>query len=212
MQSIRAWARLTLIQINYSRACCFSAARYAREGILIAHQRSRLTCFDCVCPRMPPMAVQTNIVSSKKGLDGVIRVVRRSSPYGLALITLIVLVLIRAWLDHWFLGLGSFLIFLPPVIFAAAQGGGTPGLVVTLIGLALGTAFTASAADFSKGNILEALFFAVAGVGISWMGEQLCRTHIREGENLQALRARETHLRSILATVPDATIVICEKV
>jgi len=157
------------------------------------------------------MAVQTNIVSSKKGLDGVIRVVRRSSPYGLALITLIVLVLIRAWLDHWFLGLGSFLIFLPPVIFAAAQGGVRPGLVLTLIGLALGTAFAASATDFSKGNILEALFFAVAGVGISWMGERLCRTHIREGENLQALRARETHLRSILDTVPDATIVICEK-
>jgi len=157
------------------------------------------------------MAVQTNIVSSKKGLDGVIRVVRRSSPYGLALITLIVLVLIRAWLDHWFLGLGSFLIFLPPVILAAAQGGVRPGLVLTLIGLALGTAFAASATDFSKGNILEALFFAVAGVGISWMGERLCRTHIREGENLQALRARETHLRSILDTVPDATVVICEK-
>jgi two-component system, LuxR family, sensor kinase FixL len=157
------------------------------------------------------MAVQANIASSKKGLDRVIRLLRRSSPYGLAFVALAALVLIRVWLDHWFLGLGSFLIFLPPVIFAAVQGGLKPGLAATLIGLALGAMFAASATGFSNGDILEALFFAVTGVGISWMGEQLFRTHIRESESLQALRAREAHLRSILDTVPDATVVICEK-
>jgi hypothetical protein len=60
-------------------------------------------------------------ISSKEGLDRVIRLLRRSSSYGLAFIALAALVLIRVGLDHWFLGLGSFLIFLPPVIFAAVQ-------------------------------------------------------------------------------------------
>jgi two-component system sensor kinase FixL len=157
------------------------------------------------------MAVQTNIDSCKKGLDEIIRVVQRSSPYGLALVALAGLVLIRAGLGHLLPEPGSFLIFLPPVIVAAAQGGLRPGLVVTLIGLALGAVFAASAGGLTNDDFVEALFFVVTGVGISWLGEQLCRTHNRESKSLQALRARETHLRSILDTVPDATVVICEK-
>jgi two-component system sensor kinase FixL len=46
------------------------------------------------------------------------------------------------------------------------------------------------------------------GAGISWFGEELRRTRIRDREHAADLSAREAHLRSILDTVPDATVVI----
>ena len=59
--------------------------------------------------------------------------------------------------------------------------------------------------------MLETIIFAIVGVGISWFGEQLRLTRIRDLSHAQDLRAREAHLRSILDAVPDATVVIDEK-
>ncbi len=57
---------------------------------------------------------------------------------------------------------------------------------------------------------LDAVVFAVVGVCISWFGELLRRTRIRSRRHARDLRAREAHLRSILDSVPDATVVIDE--
>jgi two-component system sensor kinase FixL len=65
--------------------------------------------------------------------------------------------------------------------------------------------------NFSQPALLEAFVFSIVGGGISWFGEQLRSSRIRNATNAQDLRTREAHLRSILAAVPDATVVIDEK-
>ena len=60
-------------------------------------------------------------------------------------------------------------------------------------------------------EIVEAAIFACVGIGISWFGEQLYRTRLHDQATARDLRAREAHLRSVLDTVPDATVVIDDR-
>ena len=119
--------------------------------------------------------------------------------------------LMLAWGLHPWLGdRGSFLIFIPAVLFAAGFGGLGPGLLATALSVALG-ALLVGRGHFTQPALLETIIFAVVGVGISWSGEQWRLTRIRDLSHTQDLRAREAHLRSILDAVPDATVVIDEK-
>ena len=105
---------------------------------------------------------------------------------------------------------GSFLIFVPAVLFAAGFGGLGPGLLATALSVALGILLMGGG-NISQPAVLEAVIFALVGGGISWLGEQLRLTRSRSKRNARDLQMREAHLRSILDTVPDATVVICEK-
>ena len=119
--------------------------------------------------------------------------------------------LMLAWgLHPWLEDRGSFLIFIPAALFAAGFGGLGPGLLATALSVAIGVLLVGGG-DLSQPALLEALIFAIVGGGISWFGEQLRRSRIRDATHAQDLRARETHLRSILNAVPDATVVIDEK-
>jgi two-component system sensor kinase FixL len=119
--------------------------------------------------------------------------------------------LMLAWgLHPWLQDRGSFLIFIPAILFAASLGGLGPGLLATALSLAFGLLLVSSN-EVAAPEILEAIVFAVVGGGISWFGEQLRRARIRDRTLAHDLRAREAHLRSILYTVPDATVLICEK-
>jgi two-component system, LuxR family, sensor kinase FixL len=119
--------------------------------------------------------------------------------------------LMFAWgLHPWLQDRGSFLIFIPAALFAAGFGGVGPGLLATALSVAIGVLLVGGG-DLSQPALLEALIFAIVGGGISWFGEQLRRSRIRDATHAQDLRARETHLRSILNSVPDATVVIDEK-
>jgi two-component system sensor kinase FixL len=118
--------------------------------------------------------------------------------------------LMLAWgLHPWLEGRGFFLILIPAVLFAAGFGGLGPGLLATALGVALGVLLIGG--NLSQSALLEALIFTIVGGGISWFGEQLRRSRIRDATHTQDLRAREAHLRSILNAVPDATVVINEK-
>src|SRR4029077_15236977 len=59
------------------------------------------------------------------------------------------------------------------------------------------------APDF-LGVASRAATFGVLGIGIAWFGQRLRETRIQSA-------ARESHVESILATVPDAMIVIDER-
>ena len=119
--------------------------------------------------------------------------------------------LMLAWGLHPWLGdRGSFLIFIPAVLFAAGFGGLGPGLLATALSVTLGVLLVGRG-HLTQPALLETIIFAVVGVGISWFGEQLRLTRIRDLSHTQDLRAREAHLRSILDAVPDATVVIDEK-
>jgi two-component system, LuxR family, sensor kinase FixL len=123
----------------------------------------------------------------------------------------VAVMLMAAWgLHPWLDDRGSFIIFIPAVLFAAGLGGLGSGLLATALSLAFGLLLLGST-TLSYPEILEAIIFATVGVGISWCGEQLRRARNRSQKNAQDLRARDAHLRSILDAVPDATVVIDEK-
>ena len=116
-----------------------------------------------------------------------------------------------AWgLHPWLENCGSFLIFIPAVLFAAGFGGLGPGLLATALGVALSILLMGSG-NVSQPALLEAVIFALVGGSISWLGQQLRLARSRSQKNARDLQMREAHLRSILDTVPDATVVICEK-
>jgi len=123
----------------------------------------------------------------------------------------VAVLLMLAWGLHPWLGdRAAFLIFIPAVLFAAGLGGLGPGLLATALSLLFGLMLVGGL-TLNHQTILEAVIFAIVGGGISWFGEELRRTRIRNFKNAQDLRAREAHLRSILDAVPDATVVIDEK-
>jgi two-component system sensor kinase FixL len=123
----------------------------------------------------------------------------------------VAVLLVLAWALHPWLGdRGAFLIFIPAVLCAAGLGGLGPGLLATVLSLVFGLLLVGGT-RLGNPAMLEAVIFAVVGVGIAWFGEELRRTRIRDREHAAGLGAREAHLRSILDAVPDATVVIDEK-
>jgi len=129
--------------------------------------------------------------------------------YWAAAAAVFILFLLVWGLYPWLYGRGSFLIFIPAILFAARSGLG-PGLLATGLSLVLGLLLL-GAYGLTNQDIIIAAIFAIVGSGISWFGEEWRRTRIRDRQHAQDLQAREAHLRSILDTVPDATVVICEK-
>ncbi|MGZ5849407.1 MAG: PAS domain S-box protein [Methyloceanibacter sp.] len=138
----------------------------------------------------------------------VLKPAQQVAPYWLALGAIAVLFVLRAALEPWLHDRAPFLMFLPAILLAAGLGGLKPGLMATVVSLGLGLVFADDADGLTNPELLEAALFVAVGVGISCFGEQLRRARIRDEANARALLAREAHLRSILDTVPDATIVI----
>ena len=105
----------------------------------------------------------------------------------------------------------AFVIFIPAVLIAAGFGGFGPGLLATVLSVVLGVLLIGSArltGPAHPRSTSSSPSWAPASRGI---GEQLRRTRIRSRRHAKDLKAREAHLRSILDTVPDATIVIDER-
>lgn len=130
--------------------------------------------------------------------------------YWVAAAAVSVMFLIPWGLYPWLHGRGSFLIFIPAILFAAGRGGLGPGLLATALGLVLGLLLLSTDGLTSQDTLIAGIF-AIVGGGISWFGEELRRTRARDRQHAEDLQAREAHLRSILDTVPDATVVIDDK-
>lgn len=128
--------------------------------------------------------------------------------YALTLVLVLVAFSLRWVLDPAIGGQPLYLLLVPPVLIAAIIGGLTPGLFATAASLAghlllndeLSVITDPSSADWSNA-VTRALTFVLLGIGISSFGEYSGRARARA-------EAREAHLKSILATVPDAMIVI----
>jgi two-component system sensor kinase FixL len=130
--------------------------------------------------------------------------------YWLAVTSVGLLLLLRIGLGPWLHAHGAFLLFIPAILLAAGVGGLGPGLVATALSLISGI-FVGGVDNLARPEIMEAAIFAAVGIGISWFGEQLYRTRLHDQETARNLRAREAHLRSVLDTVPDATVVINDR-
>jgi two-component system, LuxR family, sensor kinase FixL len=104
-----------------------------------------------------------------------------------------------------------YLFFVPAVLVAAGFGGLGPGLLATAFSAGLVLFVIRPHTVYWSAEILDDAIFALIGVGIAWIGEQLQRSRERASASSAAALAREAHLQSILDTVPDAMIVIDER-
>ncbi|WP_158008327.1 two-component system sensor histidine kinase NtrB [Methyloceanibacter methanicus] len=129
--------------------------------------------------------------------------------YGVAVAAVVGMACLAWGLYPWLEGRASFLIFIPGLAIAAGFGGFGPGLLATLLSAAIGFALVPPS-DVTLPALAEVGVFTGVGLGIAWLGELLRRTRLRSRRSAKAVRSREAHLRSILDTVPDATVVIDE--
>jgi two-component system sensor kinase FixL len=97
-----------------------------------------------------------------------------------------------------------YVIFVPAIIAAAFVGGQGPAVAATLLCLAGSALVLGLNPVASVDEAVNSAFFVVVGLLIAIIGEQLRRNH-------RAAIARQTHLQSILDTVPEAMIVIDEQ-
>lgn len=99
-----------------------------------------------------------------------------------------------------------FIFFVPAILVTAILGGMRPGLLA----LVCSAAAVLLLMVMSEIYWLQLAIFISVGVLIVWMGEMLHQARRVLDRSSEQLRLREAHLRSILDTVPDATIVIDE--
>ena len=111
------------------------------------------------------------------------------------------------WLDHRL----TLIVFVPAIVAAAALGGAAPGALATVLGLAGGLYVTSSAGALAAGDFASIAIFLLVGLVITAGGEAFQSMRSRAAVVNRDLRAREAHLQSILATVPDAMVVITER-
>jgi two-component system sensor kinase FixL len=103
-----------------------------------------------------------------------------------------------------------FLFFVPAVLISAAVGGLGPGLLATVLSLAVACSLLTNAGTPLHSALANGLAFTSIGIAVSWGGELLLRNRRRASVMTRDALAREAHLQSILDTVPEAMIVIDE--
>src|SRR5690606_37522931 len=102
-------------------------------------------------------------------------------------------------------------LFVPAILVAATLGGLGPGIFATLLSFASSLLLLRQHGAATPPDLIAHGIFLLVGGGIAWSGERLRLSHAAEAQQTDDLRAREAHLQSILATVPDALIVIDER-
>lgn len=127
--------------------------------------------------------------------------------YGLALATVVPIFVARLLLHPALGDTAAFILFIPAILVSAIAGGIGPGLFALLLSLS-GVLYIMG---MPQAISIQVLVFTLVGLTIAWMGEMLHHARRAIEETETALKAREAHLRSILDTVPDATVVIDER-
>ena len=135
---------------------------------------------------------------------------KRSAVYVLALLLVACAFALRELLSPSLGNQALYLFLVPPVLLAGVAGGWGPGLLATVVSDVAHLYVTGEIAILPEPSspLFPATFarlatFTALGFGIAWFGERLRATRIQSA-------SREAHLESILATIPDAMIVIDE--
>ena len=132
-------------------------------------------------------------------------------PYGIGTIGVALALGVRTVLAPVLEGAASYLFYVPAILVASALGGWGPGVFATFLGLLIGLFFVADYRALTAADIVNAFVFVLVGVGASWRGELLRRSRADAAASAQQALARETHMKLILDTIPDAMIVIDER-
>jgi two-component system sensor kinase FixL len=131
--------------------------------------------------------------------------------YALAPLAVALALSVRLALAPIMLDTSPYLFFVPAVLLASGLGGWGPGLTATALSALTGLFLIEGFSSIAAPEVVNAIIFAVIGVGIAWGGEQLQRNRIQAATSARQAQAREAHLTSILNTVPEAMIVIDER-
>ncbi|MCH4561239.1 PAS domain S-box protein [Mesorhizobium jarvisii] len=126
--------------------------------------------------------------------------------YLLAAVAVVVVFVARYALQTALGNSAVFILFIPVILISAIAGGIGPGLLAFVLSL-FGALYIVGT---SQATLIQVLIFTLVGLIIAWMGEMLHHARRAIDRSEAALKAREAHLRSILDTVPDATVVIDE--
>jgi len=152
------------------------------------------------------MALNGNITLARRVSDFVLR---RKWPaaegYAFAASAVLVAFVLRYFLMGVLDDRAIYILFVPPVLLAAVTGGIGPGALAVVLSI-FSSGYLRS---LTPGGVQmpEMVVFIAVGIAIAVLGEMLhaIRRDFEWAE--QGLDAREAHLRSILDTVLDATIV-----
>lgn len=136
-------------------------------------------------------------------------VLRRTLPPGYGYAFAASAVLIAFLLRYFLMGVlddrAIYILFVPPILLAAMTGGLGPGMLAVVLSIC--SAVYLRSLTLGGIKVPELIVFFLVGVVTVAMGELL---RVARGETQraeEALDTREAHLRSILDTVLDATIV-----
>ncbi|MCH4559158.1 PAS domain-containing sensor histidine kinase [Mesorhizobium jarvisii] len=126
--------------------------------------------------------------------------------YLLAVAAVAVVFFVRLMLQAALGNSAVFILFVPVILISAIAGGIGPGLVAFALSL-VGAVYIVG---YAEATSIQVIVFSLVGLMIAWMGEMLHHARRAIDRTEAALKAREAHVRSILDTVPDATVVIDE--
>jgi two-component system sensor kinase FixL len=157
------------------------------------------------------LAARTSQKSEPQGPRGWLLARQNLVLHGIAVAAVAAALAIRALLAAVLQGQAAYLFFVPALLVAAGVGGFGPGVLATVLSLALCFSFIADFPALSGPEIVNAGFFVAIGLGMAWGGEQLQRNRERAAASTRSALAREAHLQSILDTDPDAMIVIDDR-
>jgi two-component system sensor kinase FixL len=116
----------------------------------------------------------------------------------------------RLVLDPYFHDDLVFLLFVPALLASAAVGGAGPTAFAGGLSILMSLAIIGFDTIVDPEVLVRGSVFAALTVAIGWTGQRLLQSYAEIRRYVDDLHAREAHLESILATVPDAMIVIDE--
>lgn len=128
--------------------------------------------------------------------------------YLLAIAAVAVCLVVRLLLSGLLHDNSTFIIVVPAVLLAAIAGGFGPGLLAALLSVGGVLAVSSGHSLAPMDQWLQLAIFSAVALAIIWMGEMLHRERRTIEQAQEALGAREAHLRSLLDTMLDATVLI----
>lgn len=127
--------------------------------------------------------------------------------YALAVAAVAIAFALRLLLEAQVANAPVFLLFMPAVLVSALLAGLGPGILAIVLSIGISLLFVGD--DIGKSEFLsQYAVFSLISLAIAGMGELMHRAQRAMTENAAELVGREAHLRTILDTSPDATVVI----
>lgn len=127
--------------------------------------------------------------------------------YGLAVAAVLLVLAARYALQGVLDDRALFALFIPAILIAGFAGGIGPGIVA--LALSLPAAFLVGELQPGRRyNVAEFALFAGSGIAVVWVTGLLHQARKAIGATATKLEEQASHLRSIMDTIPDATVVI----